>query len=378
MEQETTIHQRLEKPKKEERMLGMDVLKILSMFMVLLLHVNGAGGILWNATTFETHWWIAHAMEHICIVAVNLFAMASGFLCFGRKWQIKKLLALWLQVFFYCLTITVIFMAIEGTDTVTWGDFGKAFIPVLDGQYWYFTSYFLLFFAIPMLNWAIERFTKRQALFFLGVIGFLLTIGTSIGDAFSVRTGYNAFWLGYLYLIGAFVKKYDFNFRVGKKGVPAWAYAILYLALVTVGLLRMAHFHKYYDESPQYGYTFPLHFLGSVALFLCFSRIKKRSNKVVAVLSNAAFGVFLIHTHDFTMECLSGSIKEWLEWDPWGMLGGMLLLALLIYLTCTIIEILRQLLFKGIRIPKLLNWIQKKFDIVFEKKDEEREVSTEK
>lgn len=59
MEQETTIHQRLEKPKKEERMLGMDVLKILSMFMVLLLHVNGAGGILWNATTFETHWWIA-------------------------------------------------------------------------------------------------------------------------------------------------------------------------------------------------------------------------------------------------------------------------------------------------------------------------------
>lgn len=60
------------------------------------------------------------------------------------------------------------------------------------------------------------------------------------------------------------------------------------------------------------------------------------------------------------------------------MLGGMLLLALLIYLTCTIIEILRQLLFKGIRIPKLLNWIQKKFDIVFEKKDEEREVSIEK
>lgn len=126
MEQERTICQRLEKPKKEERILGMDVLKILSMFMVVVLHVNSAGGILWNSTTFETQWWIAHALEHICIVAVNLFAMASGFLCFGRKWQIKKLLALWLQVFFYCLTITIIFMAIEGTATVTWGGFWKS------------------------------------------------------------------------------------------------------------------------------------------------------------------------------------------------------------------------------------------------------------
>lgn len=203
----------------------------------------------------------------------------------------------------------------------------------------------------------------------------MLTIGTSVGNAFSVGTGYNAFWLGYLYLIGAFIKKYDFNFHIGKKSVSAWVYAILYVVLVVAGLLRMAHFHKYYDENPQYGYTFPLHFLGSVALFLCFSRIKKRSNKVVALLSNAAFGVFLIHTHDFTMGNLAGSIKEWLEWNPWGMLGGMLLLALLIYVSCTIIEILRQLLFKGIRVSKLLNWIQKKFDKIFDKKDEETDVS---
>ncbi len=57
------------------------------------------------------------------------------------------------------------------------------------------------------------------------------------------------------------------------------------------------------------------------------------------------------------------------------MLGGMLLLALLIYVSCTIIEILRQLLFKGIRVSKLLNWIQKKFDKIFDKKDEETDVS---
>lgn len=371
MEETKEINARLEKPQKEQRILGMDVLKILSMFMVVVLHVNGAGGILWNATTFEEHWWIAHTLEHLCIVAVNLFAMTSGFLYFGRKWKIKNLISLWLQVFFYSVIITVIFMIIWGTDKVTWGDLWKYCFPVLNNQYWYFSAYFLLFFAIPVFNLAIERFSKGPTMFVLGIIGCLLTVGNSVNNAFSVGTGYNAFWLGYLYLIGAFIKKYDFNFRLGKKEFGAWMYATLYLVLVAVGVIRMAVFHKVWDENPQYGYTFPLHFLSSVALFLCFSRIKKKSNKVVAVVSGAAFGVFLIHVQDFTYECLINQFKYLLEGNPWAMLGMVLLWSAIIYLTCTALECIRQWLFKGIRVPQLLNWIQKKVDGLFVKKEKE-------
>lgn len=367
--EEKALAARLEAPKKDSRVLGMDLLKILSMFMVVLLHVNGHGGVIWNLNKpFTDNWYFANGVEFFCIVAVNLFAIISGYVYFGRKWKIKNLISLWLQVFFYSVVITVIFMICQGTEKVTWTRFWEACFPVSTKQYWYFSAYVVVFFAIPIFNLAIERFSKGQTMAFLGIVGFLLTVGTTVHDAFSIANGYNAFWLSYLYLVGAFVKKYDFTFRLGKKKFGAWAYFGIYLLIILIDIIRMAIQKEVWNENTEYGYTFPLHFLSSIVLFLCFSRIQIKSNKVITVIASAAFGVYIISEHSLIRaQFITDQFKEWKDYNPFGMVGMMLLAALIIYLICTGIELLRQLLFKGIQVPKLLNFIQRKADGLFAK-----------
>ena len=372
MEKIKALRQRLEKPQKEDRILGIDILKILSMFMVVVLHINGHGGIIWNpqCVRFTDNWYFSVSLEHLCIVAVNAFAMISGFVYFGRKWKIKNLLSLWLQVFFYSVVITVIFMIAKGTDTVTWQDFWKACRPVVTKQYWYFSTYFLLFLAIPMLNLAVERFEKVPTMLVLGVTGFMLTVGNSVVNAFAVGDGYNLLWLSYLYLVGAFIKKYDFTFRIGKKKFGAWAYAGIYLLLVTAAVTRGAIMYSYGDEGHEYGYTFALNFLASVALFLCFTRIKRKSNKAVTLFAAAAFGVYIISEQPLLRRyCITDQFQNLLEYNPFAMVGLILLYSLIIYLGCTGVELLRQHLFKLTRVPKFTGWVQRRVDGAFTQKE---------
>ena len=372
MEEVKTLNQRLEKPQREERILGIDLLKILSMFMVVVLHINGHGGIIWNpqCERFTDNWYFSVSLEHVCIVAVNAFAMISGYVYFGRKWKIKNLLSLWLQVFFYSVIITVIFMIAKGTDIVTWEDFWNACRPVITKQYWYFSVYFLLFLAMPMLNLAIERFEKLPTMLVLAVVGFMLTVANSVVNAFAVGDGYNLIWLTYLYAVGAFVKKYDFTFRIGKKKFGAWAFAGLYLLCVIAAVTRGAIMYSYGDKGHEYGYTFALNFLASVALFLCFTRIKRKSNKAVTLIAAAAFGVYIISEQPLLRRyCITDQFQKLLEYNPFAMLGLILLYSLIIYVACTGIEILRQYLFKLARVPKFTAWVQKRVDRAFTKKE---------
>jgi surface polysaccharide O-acyltransferase-like enzyme len=54
-----------------KRNYGVDFLRIISMFMVVILHVLGHGGILKQAEPFTTKYWIAWLLEISCYCAVN-------------------------------------------------------------------------------------------------------------------------------------------------------------------------------------------------------------------------------------------------------------------------------------------------------------------
>ena len=55
----------------------------------------------------------------------------------------------------------------------------------------------------------------------------------------------------------------------------------------------------------------------------------------------------------------------------------MLLFTIIIYVICLVVEVLRQLLFKLIQVPKLMNIIQNKSDKLYDKYIAEKEVHEE-
>ncbi|MBQ0106117.1 MAG: acyltransferase, partial [Armatimonadetes bacterium] len=59
---------------------GIDILKIISMFMVLLLHIIGDGGILPKTTLFTANDSIANILEILSYCAVDIFVICTGYL----------------------------------------------------------------------------------------------------------------------------------------------------------------------------------------------------------------------------------------------------------------------------------------------------------
>ena len=86
-----------------KRNIGIDLLKIVSMLMIVTLHMLGHGGVLDNMPPMSRCYQVAWLIEIACYGAVNCYALASGFLT--ARCNIRKLMELWLQVMFYSLLI---------------------------------------------------------------------------------------------------------------------------------------------------------------------------------------------------------------------------------------------------------------------------------
>lgn len=190
-----------------ERNYGIDLLRLVLMFMVCMLHTLGQGGIL-NASelgslNFKVFW----LLEILSYCAVDGFAIISGYIAIDKPRKYNKIVDMWFQAFFYSFVVTLI-LTIVGVNS-SWGklDIIKCAFPVVFGKFWYFTAFFALFFAIPLLNkfiFAIDDKTSKKS--FLILI-FLFSIMGVIGDPFKSQNGYSAIWLIFLYCVGALAKK---------------------------------------------------------------------------------------------------------------------------------------------------------------------------
>ena len=66
-------------PVKKERNAGIDLLRIVSMFFVVVLHSLGQGGILFNTAVGSSQYKVAWLLEIFAYGAVDIFALISGY-----------------------------------------------------------------------------------------------------------------------------------------------------------------------------------------------------------------------------------------------------------------------------------------------------------
>lgn len=182
---------------------GIDIARILSMFMVVLIHNLLNGGVLRfdNYGITNLSYWL---LENLAIVAVNLFAMISGFLLVDRHWKVKKIFSLWKVVLFWSFTVTFLTMLVLHDSN--WIGLIKSFFPLFFEEYWYFNAYVVLFLFIPFLNLGIVNIDKRS---FNIIVLTLLILSATVGFKGSLfeENGYSGLWLMVMYLVGAWIKK---------------------------------------------------------------------------------------------------------------------------------------------------------------------------
>ena len=291
--------------RKAPRNYGIDALRIVSMFMVVILHIQYHGGIL-DSAMFTNHK-IVWFFETACFCAVNCYALISGYVGVFSKYKVSNFLYIWCQVALYSITFTLIFKHLY-PDSIEKITLISAFFPVASQTYWYFSAYAVLFLFMPILNIALKNLTKNQIKFFLVCVLVFASAVHSItnhlwGDFFLVNRGYSAWWLIILYLLGGYIRKYGlFNNIKSKRPL---IFLLFYCLTVILGFGSKFVLHKYplvILEKTVVDTTF-VHYqsitvvAGAVFLVLAFEKIEfnRFFIKIISFFAPLSFGVFLIH-----------------------------------------------------------------------------------
>lgn len=326
---------------ESKRNYGIDLLRLVLMFMVCLLHILGQGGVLTASPRGTAGYGVFWFLEVCAYCAVDGFAIISGYVSSNRAPKWDKLVNMWFQVIFYSFVLTAILGLLNIGANVGKTALIKSLLPVTCNYFWYFTAYFALFFAMPMLNMFIEYLdikTARKAMLIsivmFSVIGFP-------ADAFKLQKGYSTIWLVILYFMGGLAKKTDLF--SGKKTV-ALIIAFLALSVISWGE-RMI-----FDSDRLIRYNSPTILLNGLILVVLFSRIKIKGT-LVKKLSPLAFGIYLFQLNSVIWnDVLKGSTAFIAEKPVWVGICYAIAFALALFITGLIVEALRNQIAKALRI----------------------------
>ncbi len=287
---------------KPERNYGIDLLRLLSMFFVVLLHALLLGGLLDHDAAISPHKaQAAWLLEILAYGAVDTFALISGYVGFRaekRPFKFKPIFSLWSQAVFYGLA-TFVFCSLFRPRLVEAGDLFTHLLPVSHGYYWYLTAYIGLLFLTPLLNAAVRDLSERQchtAIF--AALGLFSVFAIFSGDKFVTSGGYSIWWLAVLYFIGAALKKSNLLTKINKR----WClFGIFACALLTWTLKIFGSEFVLFDFKfgPDFlvSYLSPTIVISAILYLRLFSSLKLRPSfiKLIKWFAPCAFAVYLLN-----------------------------------------------------------------------------------
>ena len=224
-----------------------------------------------------------------------------------------------------------------------------------------------MFFFLPIINKGLNSLTKKQLLALTGAIFALFCLIPLIPkkDVFASNNGYSAIWLLSLYIFGGAIKKADL-FKKAKAYVMLLMYFVMIILTWLYKLYVDYHnlnFPSQKIENLLVKYTSPTILLAAIFLVAFFSKLKVAPlwAKVIGVIAPVSFGVYLIHENPVTRNNIISKIfVDFSKFGPIKLVLCVLGSAIAIYITCGLIDYLRERLFNLLRVKKFLSWLEKK------------------
>lgn len=358
-----------------KRNVGVDLLRIFSMFLICIIHILDNSNILYGDNNSITiNYGIAWVLEIIAICAVNSYALISGYVGVDTKYKYTGIIQLWFQVIFYTLLITCVF-SLWKPEVIGVKEVFAALTPVISEEYWYFTAYFAMFFFIPFLNFLVNEMKQKHVyqlvISLVGVFCIMQTLAHK--DIFGTFGGNSTLWLSILYIIGAYIKKYNVNKKItNKKAVLIYFICIiltwgskLFIEVITLKVFGTAK-----GGSLLFMHTSPTILVAAVMMLIIFSNLEFKENiaKYIVFFGKCTFSIYLIHTHPLVWNnILNVLFSSYATLStiifPFAIIGS----AMGIYVICTLIDIIRVYFFKIIRINILSEKIETLFKSILKK-----------
>ena len=342
---------------KTPRQMGIELLRILSMFMAVILHILGRGGILANLAPLSAEYHVAWFLEIAFFCAVNCFALITGYVSANSKFNFSRLMTLWMQIIFYSILIFSVYF-IFTQNPATAQDILTALFPVSMTAHWYVTAYFGMFLFIPIFNKLIHALTKRQFKTMIILLVLVFSIWPTIAgtDLFHLENGYSCAWLIVLYFIGAYMRMYGLWQSLKKREI-FFIYLLSVFAVWTSKIIIQMFPNNLINVDFLLSYTSPFILLSAVALLALFARLKiknKFSLSLIGFFAPLSFGVYLIHTSPLVFNhVLNGLFTSYSAMPCIEMMFIVFLSGAAIFIGCSFVDYGRGKLFKLLKLDKL-------------------------
>jgi len=344
--------------KISNRNYGIDLLRVLSMLFVVILHFLGHGGILQNTIVNSNQYKFFWFVEIICYIAVDVFALISGYVFFTReKKNIKfsKYLNLWLQVVFYGVVICLITYFIKPSILNEKIILGVLF-PVMYNSYWYFTAYTGLYFFMPIINVGIKNCDDRLLKQIFISIFVLFTIVELLNPKFILNGGYSVLWILSLYIMGAILKKTNMFYNIKN-----YKLILLIIALYIITYLYKIYGFEFnflnlviYKDS-LVSYISPTILLISIFYVIIFSKINFNQFfiKIISFLAPSTFAIYIVNENSIIRDnIITNMFKDVANSSIKLTFIKVLLFSIIFVISVILIDKIRILIFKIFKVKR--------------------------
>lgn len=345
---------------------GIELLRIIAILMVIGIHVflygnyyeaaEAVGGIVGASAVL---------VRMLLRPAVNIFVMITGYFMVRAKFDLRKsykrVLRVYLSVYFYSVVLSLLTLiagpehyTVDGVTTPVHIIILKMLFPVL-AQNWYFLSdYILLALFAPFVNIILQNISKKHYQILIALSSALMSLWFVLADIKImeevVRTygfkdladGKNLFSFIYLYIIGGYIRLY-----VKKNEHVRYRYLLIVFACVLVNWVLATKLQRQLGfNDVALRYTNPLVILMAVYMLMFFKDLNFYSH-FVNLLASATLGVYAIHEFKYVRLAIWNKFN-FLKIDCSNLLLNIMYIIsiiLIIFVVCTLIELLRQRLF---------------------------------
>ena len=284
-----------------KRNVGIDLLRILLMFFIIIGHCLVHTTIRDNLLLFSGKWFFTWGIQTFTSCAVNCFILITGYFMANKSFHCEHIAKLWIKVWIYSMLLWLI-STICGFNVLSFKAICQAIFPILSNVWWFMSAYILLYLFSPFLNSALQNISIRKltVLFLLIIVIFyLLPIFQVIFPLVDKQEGMGIMGFITLYIIGAYLAKAKFSLSVNQCLVGLVANNLIVLLSKVVFAWWFAKHQLNIGSSLFYHYNTIFQLLNAVLLFLLFKQMKfiTKFHTSITYVSASVFAIYLIHEY---------------------------------------------------------------------------------
>ena len=325
---------------------SIELLRIISMIMIMFHHFAYHGNFEWNfnEVTLPHLWYDFILMGGK--VGVDIFVLISGYFLIEnteKLFQPKKLLKFWGQVVFYSI-MTYLLSVMLRLNAFEIKQLIKVCLPITYPGWWFASTYFMLYLIHPFLNKLLHGLSKTeyQYLILMMVLCWSI-IPTATTQLFESNS---LLWFVTLYGIAGYVNLYGGNQKLQSKHYFSLYFMVLIITYTVSTTFLFLGTKK--EEWSTHAIDFfeierlPI-LLMAITLFMGFVTLKMNYHKWINMIASATFGVYLIHDSSYIRYYVWTNIFKINQYqDSTFLILYSILVVFILYVSCTMIDLIRK------------------------------------